>query len=120
MNIRYVSQDLAWTASMQNSVQLKIVDPLVRHLNSRDFDLSVHLDIGWTKRPLAPRFELWIVLQTFDGKQNSILRREGTNFKTLVNEISADVREKLRQGLPAGSSMKSLLLRPIQFIFARA
>lgn len=118
MNIRYVSQDLAWTDSMQKSVQSKIVDPLVRHLNSQDFELSVHLDIGWTRRPLAPRFELWIVLQTFDGKQNSILRREGTNFKILVNEISSDVREKLKKGSPAGLSMKSLLLRPINFIFS--
>lgn len=97
MNVRYVSQDLAWTESMKKSAHSKIVEPLIRHLRGQAFEISIHLDIGWKRSPaLSPRFEMWVVLQTFDGRQNSVVRREGTNFSAVANEVSRGMREQLR------------------------
>lgn len=98
MNVRYVSQDLAWTESMKSSVRARIVEPLARHLNSENFEISVHIDIGWKRSPeVVPRFEMWVVLQTFDGRQNSVVRREGTNFSDVANQVSSGVRDQLRR-----------------------
>jgi hypothetical protein len=98
MSVRFVSQDLAWTESMKNSVQMKIVEPLTRYLKSGDFEISIHLDIGWKKNPeVSPRFEMWVVLQTFDGRQNSVVRREGTNFAAVANDVSSGVRAELKR-----------------------
>lgn len=97
MNIRYVSPDLAWTESMKKSVHLRIVEPLAHHISGHDFEMSVHLEIGWRRTPiLRPQFQMWVVLQTFDGGQNSIVRREGSNFIDVANAVSLGVREQLR------------------------
>lgn len=96
MNIQYVSQDLAWTDSMKKSVEQKIIAPLTRHVNCDGFEMSIHLDIGWNHSPqLSPRFELWVVLQTFDGRQNSVVRRSGSNFQLVANEVSNGMRDQL-------------------------
>ena len=117
MNIRYVSQDLAWTESMKKSVQARIVEPLARDLHSRNFEMSVHLDIGWTRTPqLSPRFELWVVVLTFDGGQNSIVRRAGSNFGTVANEVSQGLREELRRPLRRNFSMRDLFINPFRFL----
>ena len=98
MNIRFVSQDLAWTDSMKKSVHRNIIEPLAGVLKHEDFEISVHLDIGWTRKPnLAPRFELWMVLQTFDGRQNALVRRAGSNFSRVADAVSQGIRQELER-----------------------
>ncbi len=43
MMTRFVSQDLEWTEGMKETVRLKIVEPLHRHLGQEAFELSVHI-----------------------------------------------------------------------------
>ncbi|MGE0528534.1 MAG: hypothetical protein AB7G93_12385 [Bdellovibrionales bacterium] len=98
MNVRYVSKDLEWTSSMKECVSHRIVDPLRRHLKSEDFELSVHLEMGRKRmRARKPWFELWVVLQSFDGAGNKIVRRQGNEFPTLVSEVSSAMRACLRK-----------------------
>lgn len=98
MNVRFVSQDMSWTESMKSTVRTKIVEPLAGQLKKGDPELSIHLEIGWTRTPnLAPRFELWVVLQTFDGKQNALVRRAGANFASVAEEVLHGLRTELKR-----------------------
>jgi ribosome-associated translation inhibitor RaiA len=97
-NIRFISQDLEWTESMKESVRHKIVEPLERHMKAADFDLAVHLGME-RKRMSArqPSFVMSLVLQTFDGRKNELVRRQGGEFTTLVNDVSSHLRLKVRK-----------------------
>jgi len=98
MNIRYVTQQLEWTESMKDAVRLKIVEPLARHFKNADFELSVHFEPERKRRNAgSPRFEMWVVLQSFDGRHNEVVRSEGAEFSALVNEVSHNMRNRLRK-----------------------
>jgi ribosome-associated translation inhibitor RaiA len=90
MNIRFVSQESEWTDAMRECVWQRIVEPLGRTLKHSDFELSVHL-----RRRKA--LEMWVVLQTFDGRHNEVVRSQGDEFHILVNEISSKMRAHLRR-----------------------
>ncbi len=100
MSIRYVSQDLDWSPGMQECVRTKIYEPLVHQLKSSDFEMSAHLGYE-RKRPSTMkgslRYELWVVLQTFDGRSNEVVRCQGRDFNALVNEVSSQMRSRLRK-----------------------
>lgn len=93
MMIQYVSQDLEWTESMKGCVQKKIIAPLAHVMNSDDFEISIHLDLE-RKRVLShpPKLEMWIVLQTFDGQANEVVRDLDENFLSLVHQLSTQMR----------------------------
>lgn len=90
MSIKYVSRDLEWNEAMKRSVRLKIYEPLLRILKHSDFELSVHFG------PARDRLEMWVVLQSFDGAHNEVVRQEGADFQTLVSKVSAGMRERLQ------------------------
>ncbi len=96
MTTRFVSQDMDWTEGMKECVRQKIVDPLQKHLDKDNFEVSIHL--GAERKRMAnrkPKFEMWVVLQTFDGRNNQIVRREGEDFTALTNEVSRCMRSQL-------------------------
>lgn len=95
MNIKYVSRDLEWNESMKESVRLKICEPLRKILNHSDFELSVHFGTAHSRTARA-RLEMWVVLQTFDGRHNEVIRHEGLDFSALVNGVSAGMRSRLQ------------------------
>lgn len=98
MSIRYVSRDLEWTDSMKECVQQKIVGPLEKHIKHVDYELSVHLECDRKRsNNRRPRFAMWVVLQTFDGHNNEVVRREGDDFHYLTNEVSSSMRSKLKK-----------------------
>ena len=114
MNISFVSQELEWTEAMKGCVRAKIVVPLEKHLKTSDFELSVHLTYA-RKKSFGPgrRMEMWIVLQTFDGRTNEVVRCEGTEFFVLTNEISSSVRARLRKKI---SLPRRFLSNPFRFL----
>jgi hypothetical protein len=91
------SRDLIWTEPMQVWAEHKIVEPIRRYLNNERFDLSIHWDLS---RGLGldgqPRYELWAVLQTFDGSGNQIVRCRGNDFCNLADEVAHNLRAQLR------------------------
>lgn len=96
MTTRFVSQDMEWTESMKETVRAKIVEPLRKHLGRDNFEVAIHL--GEERKRMdnrKPKFEMWVVLQTFDGRNNQIVRREGEDFLTLANEVSRCMRAQL-------------------------
>ncbi len=96
MTVQFVSQDLEWTPSMKECVQRKVVDPLHRHLSTDNFELSVHL--GLERKRLSgrkPKFEMWLVLQAFDGRSNEVVRGENEHFLPLVSAVSRQMRAKV-------------------------
>jgi ribosome-associated translation inhibitor RaiA len=98
VTVQFVSQDLEWTESMKECVQRKIVDPLHRHLATENFELSVH--IGLERKRLSgrkPKFEMWLVLQTFDGKSNEVVRGDNEQFLPLVSAISRQMRTRVNK-----------------------
>jgi hypothetical protein len=97
MNVTFVSRDLVWTEPMCVWVNHKIALPIQRALKTDRFELSVHWELsrgrGWDE----PKYELWTVLQTYDGRGNQILRRRGNDFCNLVEEISKDLSAQVRR-----------------------
>ena len=94
MNVRYVSRDLLWTEPMREHVRVKLAEPLRNHLNTDDFELSVHID--HERKPAVGHsqgLEIWVVLQTFDGCGNQIVRCRGHDFAHVLNEASVLLRE---------------------------
>ena len=104
MDIRYVAQDFNWTDERKECVRAKIVAPLERFLKTSDFELSVHMDAR------KPRHEMWVVLQTFTGIGNKVVRCQGYDFQTLVNDVSSHMRTQLK---------KKNSVRPKFFLFER-
>jgi hypothetical protein len=104
MDIRYVAQDFNWTDERKECVRVKIVAPLERFLRTSDFELSVHMDAR------KARHEMWVVLQTFNGGGNKVVRCQGYEFQSLVNEVSSQMRSQLT---------KKNAARPKFFLFAR-
>lgn len=98
MTTRFVSQDLDWTEAMKEAIRQKIVEPVRKHLHKDNFEISVHLETE--RKRMAnrkPKFEMWVVLQTFDGRNNQIVRREGEDFMALTNEISRCMRSQINR-----------------------
>lgn len=98
MTVQFVSQDLEWSEAMKECVQRKLVQPLHRHLSTDNFELSVHL--GLERKRLSgrkPKFEMWLVLQTFDGRNNEVVRGENEQFIPLVSMISRQMRARVRK-----------------------
>jgi len=96
MTTRFVSQDVDWTEAMKEIVRQKVVEPVRKHLNKDNFEISVHL--AEERKRMSnrkPKFEMWVVLQTFDGRNNQIVRREGEDFIVLANDISKAMRSHL-------------------------
>lgn len=96
MTVQFVSQDLEWTEAMKECVRRKIVAPLQRHLATENFELSVHL--GLERKRLSgrkPKFEMWLVLQTFDGRSNEVVRGDNEEFLPLVSAISRLMRTRV-------------------------
>jgi hypothetical protein len=94
MNIRYVAKDVEWSEAMKEQVRLKVAVPLQRQVRGGRFDLSVHVErrpVG----PTGPEMAIWLVLQTFDGRSNQIVRREGCGFEELVGEASLQLAEQV-------------------------
>jgi len=75
----------------------KIVEPIRRSLKKERFDLSIHWDLS---RGLGldgqPRYELWAVLQTFDGSGNVLVRCRGNDFCNLADDVAHDLRVQVR------------------------
>lgn len=98
MNVKYVAKDLEWTEGMRENVSAKIILPLQKYLNSDNFDLTVHLAMDRKRvQQRKPQFEMWIVLQTFDGHKKEIIRRHGVDFYGLVSEVSSGMRARVRK-----------------------
>ena len=94
MNISYVSRDLEWTEPMRAWVSHQILKPLVQKLNTVNFDLSIHWDLS---RVLdRKKYEMWIVLQTYDGRGNQVVRCDGNDFCNLTEELGRSLRSQLR------------------------
>ncbi|MGE4132004.1 MAG: hypothetical protein AB7F86_10235 [Bdellovibrionales bacterium] len=96
MIARYVSQDTDWTESMKSAVRDRIIEPVRHHLANENFEISVHL--GVERKRMAsrkPKFELWVVLQTFDGQGNKIVRREGETFMKLVHDVGSTLKNQV-------------------------
>ena len=106
MNIRFVSKDLEWTDDMKDCVRQKIVEPLRRHFKHAEFEMSVTLSS-------AKKLEMWIVLQTFDGRHNEVLRRTGRDFGTLTNEVSSSMRAQLKRTVPV---RRNFLFNPFKLL----
>lgn len=98
MSVQCVAKDIEWTDSMQEQVDLKIVDPLKSRLNTNNFELSLHLEPEKKTIPgQNPRLEMWAVLQTFDGHGLEVVRRRGIDFYSLINDVAAGLRTQLRE-----------------------
>lgn len=98
MTTRFVSQDIDWTEGMKETVRQKIVEPLQRHLDKDNFEVSVHVAAERKRmHNRKPKFEMWVVLQTFDGRNNQIVRREGDDFMSLATEVSSCMRAQLNK-----------------------
>lgn len=98
MTARFVAQDLEWTESMKNFVREKVIKPISRYLHSDHFELSVHLREDRKRMDARkPHFEIWLVLQTFDGRNNQVVRREGEDFHKLVNEAGHSLKELIKK-----------------------
>lgn len=92
MNIRYIAQGTDWTDKMKDRVQQTIALPLQRSLKGTEFDLSVHLMVDKSET-----LTMWIVLQTFDGRGNQVVRRKGGAFKALALDVSNQLRRQMRK-----------------------
>lgn len=98
MNVKYVAKELEWTETMRECVEHKIVQPLQKFLDTDNFDLSVHLTMDRKRvQQRKPQFEMWVVLQTYDGRKNEIIRRHGSDFYALVGEVSSGMRARVRK-----------------------
>jgi ribosome-associated translation inhibitor RaiA len=98
MTTRFVCQDMEWTEAMKEYVRQKVVEPIHRHLRSDNFELSVHLRTERKRMDnRKPWFEIWLVLQTFDGYNNQIVRREGEEFHKLVGDAGRCLKNKLQK-----------------------
>ncbi len=92
MNVRFVSQDSAWTESKKAFVKRRIVDPLIKLNLSVDAEICFLLEITWRKRPqLTPIYSMWAVTQPGSGGSNKIYRRDGSKFEDVVDEIFGDM-----------------------------
>lgn len=89
-DVRFMARDTQWSDDMKDLVRGKIVAPLARHSDGARL-LSAHLEND------AGLLTLWMVLQTFDGRKNEVVRRQGADFATLVNDVSSSMRSRLRQ-----------------------
>lgn len=103
MNIRYVAQDLDWSAAMKENVERAVVAPLAADLKTANFELSMVLKKG------GPYYELWAVLQTFDGHGNEVIRRKGEEFHSLLDEVSSGMRSMVRKSRRATRGWQFLL-----------
>ena len=98
MNIRYVAQDTDWSPALRGKVEDKIGAPLARFLKTSDFELSMHLRPDRRSgSPALQQYEMWAVLQTFDGYGNEIVRRRGQELQSLISEISNGLGHVLRK-----------------------
>jgi hypothetical protein len=93
-NISFVSRDLIWTEPMQVWANHKIAGPLASCLNGEKFELSVHWEL--TRGNTEPKYEMWTVLQTHDGRANQIVRCRGNDFCNLAEEVSKNLRTQVR------------------------
>jgi ribosome-associated translation inhibitor RaiA len=116
MNVRYISRDIDWTESMKIQVENKIIAPVRRFLNSERFDLSVCFDMERRRsHHRFPDYELWVVLQTFDGRSNEVVRCQGSEFLELINEVSNSLKEQLRKSqVGRRFSMPAFWLSPFE------
>ncbi len=96
MTARFVSQDLEWTESMKEHVRQKIIYPLEKYFANENFHIAIHLDADRKRMDnRKPYYEMWAVLQTFDGRKGQVIRRQGEDFWALTNELSACMRSQL-------------------------
>ena len=106
MNIRYVARDLEWTEAMKEAVWSKVVEPLRKTVGHRDFELSVHLQAARRRgQDRSPEFEVWLVLQRFDGRGNELVRCAGPDFYILLGEATTLLRAQLRKAHEARRRM---------------
>ena len=86
MHITYASRDLTWTEPMQEWAVRQIAEPLARLLKTGKFDLSLYCQ---PSRPTPASeesgFEMWTVLQTYDGRTNRVVRCLGNDLNSLMN-----------------------------------
>ncbi|HMN68443.1 MAG TPA: hypothetical protein PKC28_07875 [Bdellovibrionales bacterium] len=94
MSIRFVAQDVKWTESMMECVRNRVLKPLDRQLTGGDFELSIHLRVKGD--PRDSRFVMSVVLQTFNGSGNEVVRFEGSDFRTVTDEVSRALGSRLR------------------------
>ena len=98
MTTRFVAQDLEWTEPMRDLVRVKVIKQIQRYLHSDNFELSIHLrEVRKRMNARKPQFEIWIVLQTFDGRNNQVVRREGEDFHKLVIEAGHGLKELIKK-----------------------
>lgn len=98
MNVRYVTRDIEWTDGMQAAVWTRIIEPLRHCLKTDAFDLTVNFQASRKRmQSRKPEFEMWVVLQTYNGRANHVIRCEGAEFYSLVTEISALLRLRIRK-----------------------
>jgi hypothetical protein len=97
MSVRYVSQDedLQWSDEMKSLVQKKIVSGLKTALKSAKFEFSVGLNRPRMSRGATELFEIWGVLQTFDGRGNQVVRLQGDSFHDLVQRVAKEIHSRL-------------------------
>ena len=93
MNISYVSRGFDWTEEMKQTVRRQLVEPLRRQLKTSCFELSVHFD-GHVNN-----YEMWAVLQTFDGRGNELVRCQGIDFHGLTEQTAELLLEKVTKAV---------------------
>lgn len=93
-HVRFVAQEFEWSEAMKESVWQKILEPLDRVLKTPEYDLSIH----WERDPKHEgHFVLSLILQTFDGQKNRVVRAHGSDFLALVHDVSSHLRSGLRK-----------------------
>src|SRR6266404_25469 len=97
MHINYASRNLTWTEPMQDWVTQKIAEPLARLLKTGKFDLSLYWEParGEQSWDEGKKYEMWTILQTYDGRGNRIIRRLGNDFCDLTEDVGQSLREAL-------------------------
>ena len=96
MNMRFVSTLTDWSDGLKEQVHSKIAVPVAKTLRTSDFDLSFHLESAPEKGERHPLI-LWAVLQTFDGRGNQVVRREGQNLMALIHDVASGLCERLHR-----------------------
>lgn len=77
-------------------------------LKSSDFQICVHLGFEKKRGVLdRSRYELWVVLQTFDGRSNEVVRCHGRDFRAVATEVSSQMRLRLRKKPPRFSLLSN-------------
>jgi uncharacterized lipoprotein YmbA len=93
MEVSYMSQNLEWSSELSQPIDEHLVRPLRQHLKQACAQLVVRVEA------VGDLYEMWAVLQTFDGRMNAIVRAQAVNLKELALEVSELMHEKVSRSV---------------------